>query len=144
MTGAAMTHLSQQTTSADPRARAARSAIRLLMGGGLVVSLAACSVSSNEEEATVLPTVDRTPVPPEVAVCGIVSALRIGEVLDQGVASYYYSNTVWSSGYITYDCKIELSEGRYGQVRAEYRSARGDLDGRREGLDDVARVAQLA
>lgn len=143
MTGAAMTHLSQQTTSADPRARAARSAIRLLAEVGLVVSLTACSALP-DEAGSPRSTLRSTPVPPEATVCGIVSALRIGEVLDQGVDSYYYSNTVWSSGYITYDCKIELSEEQYGQVRAEYRSARGELDGRREDLDDVARAAQFA
>lgn len=123
MTGAAMTHLSRQTASVDPRARAAHSAIRLL-----VVSLAACSALP-DEEASSHPTLSSTPVPPEATVCGVVSAAHLSEVLVQGVGSYYYSNIAWSSDFIVYDCVIRLGEGPYEQVRAHYLPARSDVDG---------------
>ena len=107
--------------------------VRLLVGVGLVVSLAACSVSSNEEEATVLPTVDRTPVPPEVTVCGVVTASRISDVLHQDIARYKYSSNILapknSDPVPEYTCDIKPSEGQYGWVHIAYRASSGRLDG---------------
>lgn len=101
--------------------------VRLLVGVGLVVSLAACSVSSNEEEATVLPTMDRTPVPPEVTVCGVVTASRISDVLHQDIARYEYSNDSNDSVMPKYTCHIKAGEGQYEWVRVSYQTSGGRL-----------------
>lgn len=103
--------------------------IRFLMTLGLVSSLTACSLLLPDEEASSHPTLDSTSVPSEATVCGIVSASRLTEILNQGIHRYNYSNVVWSSDYIAYDCEIRLDAGQYEQVRVRYWPERGDLDG---------------
>ena len=103
--------------------------IRFLMTLGLVSSLTACSLLLPDEEASSHPTLDSTSVPSEATVCGIVSASRLTEILNQGIHSYYYMNSASSSDYIAYDCEIRLDVGQYEQVRVRYGPERGDLDG---------------
>ena len=103
--------------------------IRFLMTLGLVSSLTACSLLLPDEEASSHPTLDSTSVPSEATVCGIVSASRLTEILNQEIHSYYYMNSASSSDYITYDCEIRLDVGQYEQVRVRYGPERGDLDG---------------
>ena len=66
--------------------------VRVVVRLGLVVLLVACSADPGQEEATVRPTVERTPVPPELTVCGVVTASQISEVLHQDIIRYIYSN----------------------------------------------------
>ena len=101
--------------------------IQLAAGLGLVASLVACSANPGQEEATVRPTVERTPVPPELTVCGVVTASQISEVLHQDIIRYIYSNKTVAPKDANptpeYTCSIKLDEGEYSWVRITYQLA---------------------
>ena len=107
--------------------------IQLAAGLGLVASLVACSANPGQEEATVRPTVERTPVPPELTVCGVVTASQISEVLHQDIIRYIYSNKTVAPKDANptpeYTCSIKLDEGEYSWVRITYQAGSGRLDG---------------
>ena len=107
--------------------------IQLAAGLGLVASLVACSANPGQEEATVRPTVERTPVPPELTVCGVVTASQVGEVLRQDIIRYIYSNKTVAPKDANptpeYTCGIKLDEGEYSWVRITYQAGSGRLDG---------------
>ena len=107
--------------------------IQLAAGLGLVASLVACSADPGQEEATVRPTVERTPVPPELTVCGVVTASQVGEVLRQDIIRYSYSNKIMAPKDANptpeYVCDIKLGEGQYRWVRITYQSGSGRLAG---------------
>ena len=107
--------------------------IQLAAGLGLVASLVACSANPGQEEATVRPTVERTPVPPELTVCGVVTASQVGEVLHQDIIRYSYSNKIMAPKGANptpeYVCDIKLGEGQYRWVRITYQSGSGRLAG---------------
>ena len=107
--------------------------IQLAAGLGLVASLVACSANPGQEEATVRPTMERTPVPPELTVCGVVTASQISEVLHQDIIRYRYSNKIMAPKGANptpeYVCDIKLGEGQYRWVRITYQSGSGRLAG---------------
>ena len=107
--------------------------VRVVVRLGLVVLLVACSADPGQEEATVRPTVERTPVPPELTVCGVVTASQISEVLHQDIIRYIYSNKTVSPKDANptpeYTCSIKLDEGEYSWVRITYQAGSGRLDG---------------
>ena len=107
--------------------------VRVVVRLGLVVLLVACSADPGQEEATVRPTVERTPVPPELTVCGVVTASQVGEVLRQDIIRYSYSNKTVAPKDANptpeYTCGIKLDEGEYSWVRITYQSGSGRLDG---------------
>ena len=107
--------------------------IQLAAGLGLVASLVACSANPGQEEATVRPTMERTPVPPELTVCGVVTASQVGEVLHQDIIRYSYSNKIMAPKGANptpeYVCDIKLGEGQYRWVRITYQSGSGRLAG---------------
>ena len=79
------------------------------------------------------PTVERTPVPPELTVCGVVTASQVGEVLRQDIIRYSYSNKIMAPKDANptpeYTCGIKLGEGQYRWVRITYQSGSGRLAG---------------
>ena len=107
--------------------------VRVVVRLGLVVLLVACSADPGQEEATVRPTVERTPVPPELTVCGVVTASQVGEVLRQDIIRYIYSNKTVAPKDANptpeYTCGIKLDEGEYSWVRITYQAGSGRLDG---------------
>lgn len=107
--------------------------VRVVVRLGLVVLLVACSADPGQEEATVRPTVERTPVPPELTVCGVVTASQVGEVLRQDIIRYSYSNKIMAPKDANptpeYVCDIKLGEGQYRWVRITYQSGSGRLAG---------------
>lgn len=107
--------------------------VRVVVRLGLVVLLVACSADPGQEEATVRPTVERTPVPPELTVCGVVTASQVGEVLRQDIIRYSYSNKIMAPKDANptpeYTCGIKLDEGEYSWVRITYQAGSGRLDG---------------
>ena len=107
--------------------------VRVVVRLGLVVLLVACSADPGQEEATVRPTVERTPVPPELTVCGVVTASQVGEVLRQDIIRYSYSNKIMAPKDANptpeYTCGIKLGEGQYRWVRITYQSGSGRLAG---------------
>ena len=107
--------------------------VRVVVRLGLVVLLVACSADPGQEEATVRPTVERTPVPPELTVCGVVTASQISEVLHQDIIRYIYSNKTVAPKDANptpeYTCGIKLDEGEYSWVRITYQAGSGRLDG---------------
>lgn len=107
--------------------------VRVVVRLGLVVLLVACSADPGQEEATVRPTVERTPVPPELTVCGVVTASQVGEVLRQDIIRYIYSNKTVAlkdaNPTPEYTCGIKLDEGEYSWVRITYQSGSGRLAG---------------
>lgn len=107
--------------------------IQLAAGLGLVASLVACSAGPGQEEVSVRPTVERTPVPPELTVCGVVTASQISEVLHQDIIRYIYSNKTVAPKDANptpeYTCSIKLDEGEYSWVRITYQAGSGRLDG---------------
>ena len=107
--------------------------VRVVVRLGLVVLLVACSADPGQEEATVRPTVERTPVPPELTVCGVVTASQISEVLHQDIIRYIYSNKTVAPKDANptpeYTCSIKLDEGEYSWVRITYQAGSGRLDG---------------
>ena len=107
--------------------------VRVVVRLGLVVLLVACSADPGQEEATVRPTVERTPVPPELTVCGVVTASQVGEVLRQDIIRYIYSNKTVAlkdaNPTPEYTCGIKLGEGQYRWVRITYQSGSGRLAG---------------
>ena len=107
--------------------------VRVVVRLGLVVLLVACSADPGQEEATVRPTVERTPVPPELTVCGVVTASQVGEVLRQDIIRYRYSNKTVAlkdaNPTPEYTCSIKLDEGEYSWVRITYQAGSGRLDG---------------
>ena len=107
--------------------------VRVVVRLGLVVLLVACSADPGQEEATVRPTVERTPVPPELTVCGVVTASQVGEVLRQDIIRYIYSNKTVAlkdaNPTPEYTCGIKLDEGEYSWVRITYQAGSGRLDG---------------
>ena len=107
--------------------------VRVVVRLGLVVLLVACSADPGQEEATVRPTVERTPVPPELTVCGVVTASQVGEVLRQDIIRYSYSNKTVAPKDANptpeYTCGIKLDEGEYSWVRITYQAGSGRLDG---------------
>ena len=107
--------------------------VRVVVRLGLVVLLVACSADPGQEEATVRPTVERTPVPPELTVCGVVTASQVGEVLRQDIIRYSYSNKIMAPKDANptpeYPCGIKLGEGQYRWVRITYQSGSGRLAG---------------
>ena len=107
--------------------------VRVVVRLGLVVLLVACSANPGQEEATVRPTVERTPVPPELTVCGVVTASQVGEVLRQDIIRYSYSNKIMAPKDANptpeYVCDIKLGEGQYRWVRITYQSGSGRLAG---------------
>ena len=107
--------------------------VRVVVRLGLVVLLVACSADPGQEEATVRPTVERTPVPPELTVCGVVTASQVGEVLRQDIIRYSYSNKIMAPKDANptpeYTCGIKLGEGQYRWVRITYQAGSGRLAG---------------
>ena len=107
--------------------------VRVVVRLWLVVLLVACSADPGQEEATVRPTVERTPVPPELTVCGVVTASQVGEVLRQDIIRYSYSNKIMAPKDANptpeYVCDIKLGEGQYRWVRITYQSGSGRLAG---------------
>ena len=107
--------------------------VRVVVRLGLVALLVACSADPGQEEATVRPTVKRTPVPPELTVCGVVTASQVGEVLHQDIIRYSYSNKIMAPKDANptpeYVCDIKLGEGQYRWVRITYQSGSGRLAG---------------
>ena len=104
---------------------------RLLAATVLVLPLTACSGHLGGVTAST-PTASMS-VPPDVTVCGAVSASQLSEVLDQYIDYYHFHAGVFY-GYTTYGCMIDLGKSpsdtiRYRKVSVLYQPEAGGLDG---------------